>query len=453
MSVVKSFIRDEARSLATRLDRLVPFTVSTPMVPAANVPPAALAAIETLLRKGRQRLRASLARFRAWLDGAAGSAADDETVQRKFTAIRLAFHANIAQFDLFADVLVQRSEHETGVWIAGLDDFAADALRIPDVAPAGPPLVCYLDRGIGAAIRRARTRLPGGDLSPVGIIRIPRERMVGQGIGSSLVHEVGHQAAASYGLLDPIRAVLARRARGASEPLVRAAWICWGQWCSEIVSDLWAVAYLGTSATLGLIGVVSLPRPFVFHLDPSAPHPFPFIRVLTSAALGHALYPDWRWGRLAAMWNAMYPAGRLNGPQAALTETLRRTLPDFARTLLAVRPPAFRGRALGSCLVPLNRSPARLGRLWRSMRGRRDDWHRLAPTLSLAAIGQARADGMLTPEGESEAIGRLLREWAVRSSLDSTATVRRQRDTLPRQLHLPVRFRPTRQPFPVTAEV
>jgi len=60
---------------------------------------------------------------------------------------------------------------------------------------------------------------------------------------------------------------------------------------------------------------------------------------------------------------------------------------------------------------------------------------------------------MLTPEGESEAIGRLLREWAVRSSLDSTATVRRQRDTLPRQLHLPVRFRPTRQPFPVTAEV
>ena len=63
--------------------------------------------------------------------------------------------------------------------------------------------MCYLDRGHGAAIRRARARLPGGGMSPVAIIRVPRERMVGAGIASSLVHEVGHQAAALLDLNTP----------------------------------------------------------------------------------------------------------------------------------------------------------------------------------------------------------------------------------------------------------
>ncbi len=67
---------------------------------------------------------------------------------------------------------------------------AARLLRIPAVGLLSGPRA-------GAAIRRARTRLPGGGDNPVAIIRVPRERMVGSGIASSLVHEVGHQAAAS----------------------------------------------------------------------------------------------------------------------------------------------------------------------------------------------------------------------------------------------------------------
>lgn len=430
MSAVKSFLHAEARSLATRLDRLLPFTVTMPMVPAANVPPPALAAIETLLKAGRERLRRSLARFQGWLASPLGIAASDEAAQQKFTIIRLAFHANIAQFDLFADVLAQRSEHETGVWIAGLDDFAADALRLPHLPDSGPPMVCYLDRGIGAAIRRARTRLPGGDLSPVAIIRVPRERMVGQGIGSSLVHEVGHQAAAVYDLLPVIRRVLTRRAEQSADELEHLAWTCWMQWCSEIVSDLWAVAYLGTSGTLGLMGVVSLPRPFVFRFDQDDPHPFPYVRVLTSAALGNALYPDPRWSQIASMWMAMYPTRRLSASLAGVTTALRQTLPEFTRVLLGVRPRTLGGRTLGESLIPLNRGPRRLAVLWHSIAKRRDDWHRLPPTLGLAAIGQARADGVLTPEAESEAIGRLLREWAVRSALDATAGCRQPLSTL-----------------------
>ena len=158
-----------------------------------------------------------------------------------------------------------------------------------------PPVICYLDRGIGAAIRRARTRLPGGGANPVAIIRIPRERMVGNGIASSLIHEVGHQAAALLDLVNSLRPVLQGLQRGrASE---RQAWQLWERWISEIVADFWSVARLGVSSTMGLKGVVSLPRPFVFRLNVDDPHPVPWIRVKLSCAMGDALYPHPQWAR------------------------------------------------------------------------------------------------------------------------------------------------------------
>jgi len=125
-------------------------------------------------------------------------------LQRRFTLIRLRFNVLMSPFDIFADVMTQRSEYETGVWLSGLDLFAADALKLPDYYDA-PPVVCYIDRGHGAAIRRARTRLPGGGNNPAAVIRVRRERMVGSGIAASLVHEVGHQAAALLDLVTSLR--------------------------------------------------------------------------------------------------------------------------------------------------------------------------------------------------------------------------------------------------------
>jgi hypothetical protein len=377
-----------------------------------------MSAIERQLRRGRQTLRTAIDRFLGWLASPAGHAAPAQEAQQRFTILRLRFHSSISQFDVFADVLVQRSEHGNGVWIAGLDDLAADALGVPGVKVETPPIICYLDRGVGAAIRRAMTRLPGGDLSPVAVIKLPRERMIGQGIGSSLVHEVGHQAAAIFELLAPLKKTLADRQSTSADRAARLAWFCFDRWCSEIIADFWAVAKLGVSATLGLIGVVSLPRAFVFRVELNDPHPFPWIRVLASAAMGAALYPHPQWRAIAGMWRGMYPPDRLRPNVARLASTLERLLPEFANVVLNLRPVPLNGRRLGECMAPLERSPDRLALLWRRIRHRSDDWHRLPSTLALAAISQARIDGKLTSEGESKAIERLLTEWAVRSALN-----------------------------------
>src|SRR5215472_14124308 len=168
----------EARAMLARLDRVKPFAVQETMLPAAALSPAAQAGIDQYLISGRRRLRHQIRRYIEWLRGAGRGAAPVEQ-QRRFTFLRLRFNLALSQLDLFSDAVTQRSEHETGLWLSGLDVAAQDALDLPGGYFRAPPVVCYLHRGLGGAIRRARTRLPGGGENPVSIIRIPRERMIG----------------------------------------------------------------------------------------------------------------------------------------------------------------------------------------------------------------------------------------------------------------------------------
>ncbi|MFI1994047.1 hypothetical protein [Actinoplanes sp. NPDC020271] len=427
-AIASGLIEQEARALLTRLARVRPFALHETMVPAAAPAPAAQVRIERFLIDGRAHLGCQVVTFLRWMRGPGRQAPVPEK-QRRLTLIRLRFNDVLSQFDLFTEVITQRSEHETGVWLSGLDVLARDALGLPGGYFEPPPVICYLARGPGAAIRRARTRLPGGDENPVAIVRVPRERMVGHGIGASLVHEVGHQGAALLDLVPSLQPVLAHAAetgRGAD----RDAWPWFGRWISEVVADLWAVAQLGIGAPMGLIGVVSLPRWFVFRFGGEDPHPVPWIRVLLSCALGDALYPDPQWRALADAWRAMYPPDGLDAEHRALLDRLVEALPAYVDLLLAHRPGTLRGARLGEVLRRPDRTA---GALLRTFGTWRDDPGRLyaaAPSVTFAALGQARAAGRLTPERESRMVGDLLTQWALRSTLDTSA-ICAGRDTTP----------------------
>ncbi|HEX8451999.1 MAG TPA: hypothetical protein VF647_07880 [Longimicrobium sp.] len=411
-------LEQEGRALLTRLARVRPFALHEPTVPAAAASTAAQSAIEHYLADGRRELRRRVLEFLSWLRGP-GQAATAEQAQRRFTFLRLRFNVVLSHFDVFADVLTQRSEHETGVWLAGLDVVAGDALRLDGGYFDAPPVICYLDRGQGAAIRRARTRLPGGGESPVAIVRVPRERMVGSGIASSLVHEVGHQGAALLELVNALRPVLRARAEAAGR--LRDAWRLWERWISEIVADFWSVGRVGVASTAGLMGVVSLPRAFVFRVNLDDPHPMPWMRVLLSAAMGQALYPDAQWARIARAWRQYYPPeGDLAAEQRRLMGLLEETMPAFVHLLVSFRPPRLRGDSLGEAMRPHERRPERLRALWRSSGGSFQRLRAGAPSLAFAVLGQARADGTLSPEQESRLLSDLLKFWALRDTLETT---------------------------------
>ncbi len=406
----------EARSLLTRLARVRPFVMNEPMLLAASLLPPALIAIERFLAKGRHELKDRVEAFRGWLSGA-GREATPEEAQRRFTFLRLRFNAVLTQLDLFSQVITQRSESENGVWMSGLDVVSADALALPGYYVA-PPVICYLDRGVGAAIRRARTRLPGGGENPVAIIRVPRERMIGSGIASSLIHEVGHQASVLLGLVPSMQSVLQAEQRKRSEPQV---WALFERWISEILADFWSVARVGVTSTLGLIGVVSLPRPFVFRINLDDPHPMPWIRVKLSCAIGSALYPHPQWQRIGRLWESFYPADGLDAERRALIGRIEAVIPDFVTLLVGHRPESLRGKSLQEAMEVEARQPERLKGHFQAWSQAPARMYRAPPSLVFAVLGQAKADGKLSPEEEGELLGKLLNHWAMRSTLDTSA--------------------------------
>jgi hypothetical protein len=172
---------------------------------------------------------------------------------------------------------------------------------------------------------------------------------------------------------------------------------------------------------MGLIGLVSLPRAFVFRLEPDDPHPFAWMRVHLSCAFGDALYPDPQWRQLAQVWSSLYPLGQPPSSQVPVIQALLATMPAFVRLVLGHRPASLHGRALGQVLHGSDRTPDRLVRLYQAWTADRSVIPRTRPAVAFAIVGQARARGLLTPEGEDRLLGRLISYWALQSTLQLNA--------------------------------
>ncbi|PEN11302.1 hypothetical protein CRI94_16055 [Longibacter salinarum] len=409
-------LRQEALALLDRLSRVKPFALLMPMTPAAAPGPVTQQAIERYLVQGRKHLRRRVEEYLRWLDSPTGRRTSANRAHGRFVHLKLMFNRVLTQFDLFADVLTQRSEHDHGARLGGLDTVAARALALPGAPYRPPPVLCYLDRGQGAAIRRARTRLPGGGRNPVAIIRVPRERMIGSGIASSLLHEVGHQGAALLDLVSSIRYDLNRRSRS------EAIWIYWERWISEIIADLWAIAQLGVGSTLGLMGVVALPRAFVFRLGADDPHPPPWVRVLLSCEMGRQLFPDPQWDRLEASWHRYYPLREARKRERNVFAAVHRHMPTFVRALRSHRPARMKGRALETLFPVPERQPRLFRSLWPRWQGDVEQMIRHDPSLVFAVLGQAKADGRISADAEGQLLARLLNYWALRSTLHPDRT-------------------------------
>jgi hypothetical protein len=405
------FLVNEALSLFSRLQTVRSFTLNTPMVPAAAVSAPAQSAINAHLARIAFDLRRRLQEFIRWLRTPESQAFSAAQAQAKFVLLKLRFNNLLDQVDIFADVLSQRGEHGTGTWLAGLDVLAEDALCLPGQYYDPPPLICFVERGHGAAIRRARTRLPGGDDNPVGVIQIPRERMVGSGIASSLIHEVGHQGSELLDLTKTIRAELDQQAAAGGPAQI--GWLLLNRWLNEILSDFWALGHLGIGATYGLMSVVSLPSYFVFRISTDGPHPFPWIRVRLSLALGEALYPHPQWAALTRQWSALYPTDELTASKQRLISMLVDLLPRFAQLVINHQSKALRGQRLAELFPVQERQPAQLQALFRQWQQQPELREAAAPSLVFAVIGQAKADGNLSAPQEYQLLTRQLTRWAL----------------------------------------
>lgn len=199
----------------------------------------------------------------------------------------------------------------------------------------------------------------------------------------------------------------------------RLIWELWERWLSEILSDFWSVARVGVAGTLGLMGVMSLPRAFIFRVGLDDPHPIPWLRVRLSCAMGEAIYPDPQWKRLARIWEAYYPLNGLDTNRLRLLEQLEASMPAFVSLLIHHRPRSLRGKSLNEILAPEDRHPKRLRELLVAWRKAPYLIQRTPPCLVFAVLGQARADGTMDSVEESHLVAALLTSWAMHGSLNT----------------------------------
>jgi hypothetical protein len=404
------YLINESQSLISRLQQVKPFSMTMPMVKGASISTKALDEVVELLEKGKKEIHKSITQFIEKVNAAKQQQKGSNELQTAFTIQKLRYNSILDQLDIFADVLSQRGEHDVGIWLSGLDVLAEDGLSICKNYFEIPPLMVFLERGHGAAIRRARTRLPGGDENPVAVIQIPRERMVGSGIASSLIHEVGHQAAESMELTKGIRIELGKKLASATKN--KLAWKHYERWISEILADCWAMGHLGISATLGLMGVVTLPKYFQFRLDLDDPHPAPYVRVKLSCAFGKALFPHLQWDKVWQMWQIFYPIDDLATDKKAILSMLDEEEKNFVQLVLSYTSATLKGKQLAQLFPYGERQPIKLQQVFQTWKKNRDLIENASPTMVFAVLGQAKFDQQINAVEENKLLTQQLRNWA-----------------------------------------
>jgi hypothetical protein len=404
------YLINESQSLISRLQQVKPFSMTMPMVKGASISTKALDEVVGLLEKGKKEIHKSITQFIEKVNIAKQQRGGSNELQTAFTIQKLRYNSILDQLDIFADVLSQRGEHDVGIWLSGLDVLAEDGLAICKNYFDIPPLMVFLERGHGAAIRRARTRLPGGDENPVAVIQIPRERMVGSGIASSLIHEVGHQAAESMELTKGIRIELGKKMQTATKNKI--AWKHYERWISEILADCWAMGHLGISATLGLMGVVTLPKYFQFRLDLDDPHPAPYVRVKLSCAFGKALFPHLQWDKVWQMWQTFYPIDDLATDKKSILRMLDEEEKNFVQLVLSYTSASLKGKQLAQIFPYAERQPIQLQQLFQVWKKDKDLIENASPTMVFAVLGQAKFDQTINAVEENTLLTQQLRNWA-----------------------------------------
>jgi hypothetical protein len=254
--------------------------------------------------------------------------------------------------DFYGDCTRTRTSPEIAVLLRACDLLARRSMEMV-LEPLGkptPPVLCYLDKGVGASILKAGLRLwDGSTESPAAAIKIVWHNLFRP---SSLIHETGHQVAHIVGWNEELAAALGSRLA----PYGREIANIWVGWSTEL-GDAFAFAHMGYAAVAALHDVVAGDAASVFRFDEWDPHPISYPRVLLGVEMCRRFFGSGPWDALADAWIQAYP---LANAEAGVQQVLRASLsllPDVVDVCLAAPMRAFGGRSLAGWIDPKRVSP------------------------------------------------------------------------------------------------
>ncbi len=362
------------------------------------------------------RLKKQTAVLRARLD-AAQTADDLERVRSHVVAFRKRYIRTETLIDFYGDAVNTRTSPRMAALLRACDEMAVRSMRqlLDPLGKATPPVLTYVDKGLGASILKAGLRVwDSGSLSAVAAIKIVFHNLLRP---TALIHETGHQAAHLTGWNEELAAALERGLAGASRDVAEV----WGSWASEIAADTFAFAHTGYAAVTGLCDVLSGDETTVYQLRPGDPHPIAWIRVLLGTEMCTRFFGAGPWDDLASTWTRSYPLE--NAARYDTEDLLRRSLQLLPRVVeLCLRTPmrAFGGKPLVSLVDPGRVKPGALMQLELSAgQALHTSQHWIwSECLRLLALSGLRAATM--PERAQEVLKRQ-EDWMLRLGMAAKA--------------------------------
>jgi hypothetical protein len=289
---------------------------------------------------------------------AARSEADLKQVRRELLTLRRQYARAEAIVDFYGHAVSTRSNPTVAAILRGLDALAVQSMD-QVLKPLGietPPVLTYLDKGLGASILRSGARLWDASLSPAAAIKVTRHNLWQP---TSLVHETGHQVAHLTAwvpeLAEALHKVLVPRSPLAAE--------AWSSWASEVAADVYAFSLLGYAPVPALATVVDGPPRTVFRMPLGDPHPVSVLRVQLNVALCRSWFGPGPWDELGARWLSRYPFQTAPREVAEICTVSMPLLNSIVDVCTRTRMQAFHGTYLAKLANPECVSPAELKRL------------------------------------------------------------------------------------------
>ncbi|HEY0167648.1 MAG TPA: hypothetical protein VGB75_11465 [Jatrophihabitans sp.] len=289
---------------------------------------------------------------------AAEKVADLDQVRADLLSLRRRYLRAEATVDFFGDAVNTRTNATTAAIMRGLDALAVHSMD-QVLRPLGidaPPVLTYLDKGMGASILRSGARLWDASLSPAAAIKVTRHNLWQP---TSLLHETGHQVAHLTGWIPELAAALHRAVLPHSELAADA----WSSWASEVAADVYAFSLLGYAPVPALATVVDGPSAAVYRMPFGDPHPIAALRVHFNTALCRTWFGPGPWDELSERWLARHPLSAAPKDAAEIVAASMPLLERLADVCTRTRMQAFNGTYLAKLADPRRVAPGELKRL------------------------------------------------------------------------------------------
>lgn len=264
----------------------------------------------------------------------------EETIHFYVVAINSRTTSNLAALLRACDILCIRSMQEL----------------LQPLGKEAPPVLTYIDKGVGASILKAGLRLWDGRISAVAAIKVTQHNLFRP---TAIIHETGHQVAHILNWNEELGIVL-NNELGNHPKIVGAAF---AGWSSEMAADAFAFVHTGFAAVAALHDVVSGAPQAVFAYHQHDPHPISYIRVLMNIEMCRQFYGTGAWDQLEEAFTNDYDINLVNYPSVNLIKMCVAALPDVVRLMLKKPFHAFGNRSLAQVIPPEKVSPRELEKL------------------------------------------------------------------------------------------